>query len=69
MCNLRQGFFEISDIKKIELTQGHRFENASQHFGNWLSLGRYFNLLEDKSESLLLAGEFNRISKVLPFRH
>jgi hypothetical protein len=68
MCNLRQDFFEISDIPKIELTQGHRFENANQHFGNWLFLGQYLNLLEDKSESLLLAREFNRISRILPFR-
>jgi hypothetical protein len=68
MCNLRRDFFEISDIPKIELTQGHRFENANQHFGNWLFLSRYLNLLEDKSESALLAREINRISRVLPFR-
>ena len=68
MCNLQQDFVEIAEIPKIHLTQGHRFVNAKQHFGKWMFLGRYFDALEDKSESDLIAREFHRISRVLPFR-
>lgn len=68
MCNLQKDFVEIPDIPSIALTQGHRFVNANQHFGKWMFLGRYFDLLEEKSESALIAREFFRISRVMPFR-
>jgi hypothetical protein len=68
MCNLQKDFVEIPDIPSIALTQGHRFVNADQHFGKWMFLGRYIDLLEEKSESALIAREFFRISRVMPFR-
>jgi hypothetical protein len=68
MCNLQQDFVEIPEIPSIELTQGHRFVNANQHFGKWMFLGQYFDLLEGKSELALIEKESFRISRVLPFR-
>ncbi len=68
ICNLQQDFVEIPEIPSIELTQGHRFVNANQHFGKWMFLGQYFDLLEGKSELALIEKESFRISRVLPFR-
>jgi hypothetical protein len=67
LCSFQRDFMSMQEIPRVEVTQGHRFVNANQHFAKWMFLSRYFNVLERNSELHLNAEESSRINRVLPF--
>lgn len=68
LCDLDRSFTNSRDIPRIELTQGHRFNNALQHFDKWLFLSRLLPELDSKTRSSLELSELTKLNMVLPFQ-